>query len=354
MSSKIQISKIEKSRISEVDFDNLIFGREFSDHMFEVDYENGEWVNARIRPLANLSIHPGNLAWHYGQSIFEGMKASLSKDGIPTLFRPEKHVERINESATRMCMPTISEELFLDAINKLVYLDKDWIPKEKGSALYIRPLMIAMDEAIGVRPSERYKFLIMTLPVGPYYPKPVSLKADTKYIRAGQGGVGEAKTAGNYAASLYPAKLAKEEGYDQIMWLDALEFKYIQEVGTMNIFFVLKNNIVLTPITNGTILKGITRDSMIKVMKSKNIDVVERLISIDEIVEAHNNGELLEVFGTGTAAVVAAVSKFKYKDKVYNLDNKSSLGAELKNYIDELRFGTIKDDFNWIKPISAT
>lgn len=343
---KINISKTDSSRLSQIDFDNLPFGKFFSDHMFVADYADGEWKDFRITPLENLSIHPGNLAWHYGQSIFEGMKASKSKDGIPMLFRPEEHIYRLNASARRMCMPEFPEEMFLEAVNTLVHMEQAWIPPQAGSALYIRPLMFAMDEALGVRPSATYKMVIMTLPVGPYYPKPVSLLAEETYIRAANGGVGEAKTAGNYAGSLYPAKLAKEAGYDQIMWLDAKEFKYIQEVGTMNIFFVIGDK-VITPETTGTILKGITRKTAIEILKFNGYAVEERPITIDEVVEAHKAGDLKEVFGSGTAAVIAKVSKIGYRGKDMELSGETVVGDLIKNTINGLRLGTETDHWNW-------
>lgn len=353
MSRSINIYPTENSKISQVDFDNIPFGQVFSDHMFVADYINGEWQNAEIKELAPFMVHPGNLAWHYGQSIFEGMKATATADGTPLLMRPEKHIERLNASASRMCMPNFPEELFLEAIDKLVWLDRAWIPKEKGSALYIRPLMIAMDEALGVRPSETYKLLIFTLPVGPYYDKPVSLLAEDTYVRAAQGGVGEAKTAGNYAASLQPAKIAKVKGYDQIMWMDAKEFKYIQEVGTMNIFFVIDGKVV-TPRLSGTILKGITRDSVIHILKSEGYEVIEKDLHIDEVVDAHKNGTLQEIFGTGTAAVVANVHKFAYENHDYDVDvDTYKISPFLKKYIEELRAGEREDKFGWIKMLGA-
>jgi len=346
--SSLKITKVATSKVSELDFNNIPFGKVFTDHMYVADYIDGKWTNKEIVPLHELSIHPGNLAWHYGQSIFEGMKATRDAEGTPLLFRPEEHIIRLNASARRMCMPEFSQEDFLEAVNELVSLEKAWIPPQAGSALYLRPFMIAMDDAIGVRPSDTYKFIICALPVGPYYAQPVNLLAETTYIRAAQGGVGEAKTAGNYAASLYPAKLAKEKGYDQIMWLDAKEFKYVQEVGTMNIFFVIGDEIV-TPQTDGTILKGITRKTIIEILRSKGYTVTERLVPIDEIVEAYNNGQLKEVFGTGTAAVIAKVAKIKYKDTVMNLDPESYEIANLAyDTINGLRNRTIPDTYGWV------
>jgi len=344
----LKITKVQTSAVSNIDFENIPFGKTFTDHMFIADYIDGEWTNMEIVPLSKLSIHPGNLAWHYGQSIFEGMKATRDAEGTPLLFRPEQHIYRLNASARRMCMPEFPEEAFLEAVHTLVRLEKNWIPPQEGSALYIRPFMFAMDEAIGVRPSDTYKFIICTLPVGPYYSKPVKLKAEETYIRAAQGGVGEAKTAGNYAASLYPAKLAKEEGYDQIMWLDAKEFKYIQEVGTMNIFFVIGDE-VITPATEGTILKGITRMTIMEILRDNGYTVTERRISIDEVMEAADKGELKEVFGTGTAAVIAVVDEIKYRDKIVHLNPNDYIVAPLaKSTINGLRNRTIADSKGWV------
>ncbi|WP_235296244.1 branched-chain amino acid aminotransferase [Portibacter marinus] len=350
---EIKITKTKKSKIHEVDMNNIPFGQVFSDHMFVADYKNGEWINAEIKPVENLSLHPANLALHYGQSVFEGMKASVKRDGTPCLLRPEMHAKRINLSAERMCMPAIPEELFLEALHKLVGLDSDWIPPHDGSALYIRPYMFATDEYLGVRPSKSYKFIILTLPVGPYYTKPVSLKAETQYVRAAHGGVGEAKAAGNYAASLYPAKKAVEEGFDQVLWLDAKEFKYVQEVGTMNIFFVI-DDVVVTPQTDGTILKGITRDSFITIFKDHGYKVEERLVSIDEIFEAAEQEKLSEVFGAGTAAVVSKVHKIHHDGREINLDTKSYKVADLAyDIITGLRNGTVEDKYDWIVPVEV-
>jgi branched-chain amino acid aminotransferase len=350
---EIKVTLTENSGLGEVDFSDIPFGRVFSDHMFMADYIDGEWKNLEIKPVAKLSIHPAMMALHYGQSIFEGLKASMTKDGTPVLFRPDAHARRFNASADRMCMPEFPEELFLEAITKLVAIDKDWVPKQRGSSLYVRPIMMATDEFIGVRASEKYKFMIITLPVGPYYSRPVSLLAETTYTRAAQGGVGEAKCAGNYAGALYPARLARQQGYDQVLWLDAKEFKYIQEVGTMNIFFVIKDQVV-TPATFGTILKGITRASAIEVLRDKGYDVDVRKISIDEIVEAHLAGELQECFGVGTAALVAHVDKIKYKDMIMELPQTQKVSKIVKDEINSLREGTVLDTRGWVWPISVT
>ena len=353
--NNIKITKTEHSRLPSVDFDNIPFGQTFSDHMFSADYIDGKWQNIEIIPFGDLSISPVNLALHYGQSIFEGMKAFVKSNGTPTLFRPEKHVERINASANRMMMPTLTEELFLEAVHTLVDLEKEWIPKAKGSALYLRPVMFAMDAMLGVKVSQTYKFLIIAGPVGPYYPAPVKLLAESEYIRAAIGGVGEAKTAGNYAASLLPAHLAKEKGFDQVMWLDAKEFKYVQEAGTMNLFFVFKDKVV-TPETSGAILKGITRMSIIEILKEDGVTVEERPISMDEIIAAHKSGELTEMFGSGTAAVVANVSGFSYKDELYPLSDPKThdTANNLRKRINDMRAGDIEDKFGWVIDVKSS
>ena len=350
----ISITRSKTSRLDQVDFNNLPFGRLFSDHMFIADYYDGAWHNPRIEPFHNFSIHPATMALHYGQEIFEGMKASKSFDGTPMLFRPEDHARRFNASAERMCMPSVPVDLFINGLTKLVQIDQGWIPPQEGSAMYIRPTMIAMDEFIGVKPSQTYKFFIILGPVGPYYPKPVRLLAETKYVRAVNGGTGEAKAAGNYAGALLPAKMAQDKGFDQVLWLDPHEFKYIQESGTMNIFFVIDGK-VLTPPLFGTILKGITRDSAIHLLREAGYTVEEYPLTIQEVVDAYHKGTLQEAFGTGTAAVVSHVSDIAYKDLVMELPpmEKRKVGEFVKSSIDHLRSGTMKDTHGWIVPISV-
>lgn len=355
MKYNIKITKAKESRLAEVDFNNIPFGRVFSDHMFIVDYIDGNWVDPRIEPFGRFSMHPAAMALHYGQAIFEGMKASKSYDGRPMLFRPEMHAQRINKSAHRLCMPAIPEDLFIEALHHLVGLDSDWIPPQEGSALYIRPFMFANDEFIGVKPSENYRFLIITGPVGPYYPKPVSLRVEQEYARcAVHGGTGEAKAAGNYAGSLLPAKLAQKDGFDQVMWLDSNEFKFVQEVGTMNIFFVIDGKVV-TPALDGGILAGITRDSIIKIFREKGYQVEERRIAVDELADAYRAGKLQEVFGAGTAAVVAHVSKVSYGDLLMELPPVESrkLGEMVKAEINGIRSGKIKDTHGWVVPVKS-
>lgn len=349
--TSLKIIKNENSKLDQVDFDNIPFGRTFTDHMFVAEYKDGEWGEMRIQPFGNFSIHPANIAWHYGQSIFEGMKATKSVDGTAMLFRPEMHAQRINKSAERMCMPAFPEDAFMDAVYTLVKLEQDWIPSQEGSALYLRPYMVAMDEFIGVQVAKSYMFVIFCCPVGPYYSKDIRLKADPVYIRAAEGGTGEAKAAGNYAGSLYPAQLAKSEGFDQIMWLDAKEHKYIQEVGTMNIFFVIDDT-VITPPTSGTILKGITRDSVLTILKDNNYNLDIRDITINEILTAGKEGRLKEVFGSGTAAVIANVKEISYNGEAVELDTSSyKVAPFLKDTINGIRSTRLEDPYGWTVPI---
>lgn len=348
MSYNFQISKVSQSSLPNVDFNNLPFGKTFSDHMFVADYIDGKWTNLEIKPIEPIPTHPGNMAWHYGQAIFEGMKATRDEAGHALLFRPELHAKRLNNSARRMCMPEVPEDLFLQALHTLVDLEKAWIPPQAGSALYIRPFMYATDWTIGVKASETYKFIIFVMPVGPYYTNPVKLLAQDTFVRAVVGGVGEAKTAGNYAASLLPATMARKEGFDQVMWLDGVHKKYIQEVGTMNIFFVVGDEI-LTPNLDGAILDGITRKCMIELFKDQGYTVTERPITIDEILKASADGTLVEIFGTGTAAVVAPVSHLKYKDTTIELDMaKRKISKWAYDTINGIRNRTIADKFGWI------
>ena len=354
MKENITITKTSHSRLATVDFDNLPFGRVFSDHMFIADYENGAWTNARIEPFGKFMMHPANMALHYGQSIFEGMKAFKTNDGKPVLFRPEMHARRINASGARMSMPAIPESLFLEALHTLIGIDHGWIPNQQGSSLYIRPYVFATDEFIGVRPSESYRFIVFTCPVGPYYADPVSLKADTKHVRAVPGGTGEAKAAGNYGGALLPAQLAKAEGFDQVMWMDGKHFRYVQEVGTMNIFFVVGDE-VWTPETDGAILKGITRDSIITLLGQSGMEVVQKQVDIHELMDAYKSGLLTEAFGAGTAAVVAPISKIAYQKEVmtFAAPKPDDLSVTLKETINGIRMGTIDDPYGWIVPVEV-
>ncbi len=347
----VTITPTTESRLHSVDFTDLPFGKVISDHMFVVDYDGQQWVNARITPYQNLNIAPSNLALHYGQSIFEGLKAS-KRDGEPVLFRPEMNARRLNASAERMCMPTLPEDLFVQACKMLVDLDRDWVPDQDGYSLYLRPVMFATDEYFGVHASEKYTFIIFTGPVGPYYAKPIKLWVEEVFTRAAQGGTGEAKCAGNYASSLLPAARAKQAGYDQVMWMDSVEKKYVQEAGTMNLFFVIDGKVV-TPATTGTILRGITRESFMTLLKEWGYSVEDRLLSIAEISDAYWRGQLQECFGAGTAALVSHVSSITWRDRQLELppvdDTHRPVGTRLKRYLNRLRMGLEPDRYGWLQ-----
>ena len=356
MNYPINVQLIGKSQVENIDFSSLPFGRTFSDHMFIADYYDGDWRDCRIVPYGDLSYAPSMMAIHYGQSIFEGMKANVSRQtGKPVLFRAERHAQRLNKSCDRLGMPSVPQDLFLEAINTLVQIDKRWVPQTEGSALYIRPVVFATDECLGVRASERYRFLVFTGPVGPYYPKPVDILVAQKYVRAFPGGVGFAKAAGNYAATLKPAEMAKTMGFDQILWLDGIDFKYLQECGTMNIFVVIDGK-VLTPPTTDTILDGVTRNSIIHLLKDKGIDVETRPIEIDELVQAHKNGTLDEMFGSGTAAVLSHVNTITYQDQTYDLPAISDrkIGPMIKQLLIEIKEHHVDESYGWVTEAKST
>lgn len=337
--------------------ENLVFGKVFTEHVFEMDYDlsKGGWLEPKIKKLENLSIHPAAMVFHYGQALFEGLKAYKTVDNRVALFRPEKNIERLNNSARRLCIPEVDPELALKWLLELVKIDQDWIPTKPGYSLYIRPFIIATEACFGVRPAEQYKFMILLSPVGPYYPegfKPVSIMVTDKYVRAVRKGTGEAKAAGNYAASLAGQVDAKKENYTQVLWLDAIEQKYIEEVGAMNIF-VRFNDEVATPKLSGSILPGITRMSVIQILKDWGMNINERLISIDEMVQRYDKGELIEVFGSGTAAVISSVNKLKYHEKIMKFgdDEAGELATKLYNEVTGIQYGKIEDKHNWLKYI---
>ncbi len=346
---KIRIEPIKESRLDQYKNSPLIFGRVFSDHMFVADYENGAWSSYRIVPYDNISLQPSCLVFHYGQAIFEGMKAYKTSENKVLLFRPEDNIERFNKSAIRMCMPTFNEEDFLEALKELVKIDEKWIPEGENKSLYIRPFMIATDEYLGVKPSEKYRFIIITSPVGSYYSEPVKVKIETHYTRAVEGGTGFAKSAGNYAGSLYPTKLAHEQGYQQLLWTDAQEHKYFEESGTMNVMFYFKDKGLVTPNLSNTILNGVTRSTVLDVARKWGITVTERRVSVDEVIEGLKNGNLLEAFGTGTAATIASISHIKYENTEFTLPtlDANSFSKKVVKYLDELRRGVIADEFGW-------
>jgi branched-chain amino acid aminotransferase len=347
MSYNIKITPIEKSKIDTVDINNIIMGFSFSDHMFICDYQNGKWQNPRIEPLALIPTHPAAMALHYGQAIFEGMKATLGKDGTPLLFRPNENAKRLNFSADRMGMPTFPEDLFVESLKKLVAMEKNWIPTKEGSALYLRPFMYADEAFIGMRAATSFKFIVMASPSGPIYSHKIKLYAETKYIRAANGGTGEAKAAGNYAAAIRPTEYAKSKGYDQVLWLDAQHFEHIQEVGTMNIFFKIAGKFI-TPDLSGSILSGITRLSVIDVLRDKGYEVTERPITITEIKEAHANGTLEEAFGAGTAVGIAMVQEIGNQDFTLRFPEENPVSEMVKQTLNDIKLQKIEDNFGWI------
>jgi len=350
---QIELRRADRSRIQEVDFNNLPFGKHFSDHMFVADFIDGEWTNQMVVPFDNFSLSPSLTSLHYGQSIFEGMKAYKNEAGEVQMFRPMANFERINESARRMCMATLPEEVFMGGLEMLLRVDADWVPTQPDSSLYIRPYMFALDASLGVAPAKTYRFCIFTCPVGTYYAKPPKLKVETEYIRSAPGGVGYAKCAGNYAASMYPTMLAQQAGYDQLIWTDAREHKYIEESGTMNIMFVIDGKLV-TPATSDTILRGITRDSILKVARSWGMPVEERLVSVEEVINGIETGRLTEAFGAGTAVVVSPYALIGYNGHDYMLPENAtddSFAIRIKNYLTDVRTGKIADEFGWMHTV---
>lgn len=349
--NKIDIQKqiVEKSRLQDIDENNLNFGRVFSDHMFMADYSQGEWNNLRIVPYGKMEFSPALMTLHYSQTIFEGLKAYRSDSGNINLFRPLRNWERLNRSAERICMPSIPEEVFMGGLIELLRQDSNWVPRQEGQTLYIRPFMIATDEFIGLKASETYRFIIITSPVASYYANPVKVKIETHFTRAVEGGTGYAKTGGNYAASLYPAKLAKEEGYDQLIWTDGRSHQYIEEAGTMNLMFKVDNKII-TASLGDSVLPGVTRDSVLQLARDKGIVVDERKVSVKEIIEYAQNGKIEEVFGVGTAATVAPIALIGYEGKNYPMPqiNENTFAFQAKQTLINLCKGRESDKFGWI------
>lgn len=350
----ISIRKAETSKLKELSLDNMPFGRFFSDHMLEADYENGEWKNIEIKPYQPLLLSPSVAALHYGQAIFEGIKAYKDRNGNPFIFRPQDNFRRFNISAARMEMPQVPEELFMEGMRQLVELDKNWIPSKEDHSLYIRPFMFSSDELIGVRPSDTYKFMIILSPTGPYYSAPMRIYVEEKYVRAVPGGVGFAKAAGNYGSSMLATAEAKRKGYDQVLWTDAFEHKYVQEIGTMNVFFIIGDKAVTPGLELGTILEGVTRMSTITLLKEMGYKVEERRVSIDELMEAYKKGELKEVFGTGTAATITLIRELRYKDFVMEFDvNTWKAGPTVKKWITDIREGRREDKYGWMYKVNG-
>lgn len=344
----IRIQQTSNSRIDELDESNIPFGQLYSDHMFVADYKDGAWQDLRIEPYQNISISPANSALHYGITIFEGLKAYRNPAGEVMIFRPEANAKRLNVSAERMCIPEVPESLFMDALTELVKLDSSWVPSSPNTALYIRPFVFGTDEYIGIRPSENFRFMIITCPVGAYYSQPVNVKIETEYSRAFEGGTGFAKAGGNYAASLYPAKLAQQKGFHQLIWTDAKTHEYIEESGTMNIMFIVDGKLITAP-TSGTILKGITRNSVLTIARDWDMEVEERPVAVKEIITAAKEGRIQEVFGVGTAATIAPIAKIGFKDDVYELNHsdQGKFSSKILKELNDIRTGVIEDRYGW-------
>lgn len=348
-SLNLDLQQVKRSRLSEVDFHDLPFGKIYTDHMFMADYADGEWKNFRIVPFGHMSVSPATPAIHYGQSIFEGLKAHHSPSGEALIFRPLDNLRRMNISAERMCMPSLPEEIFMESLNELIELDRKWIPTSEGSSLYIRPFMFSADEYIGIRPSLSFTYMVILSPAGTYYSSPVKVKIETHYTRAAQGGTGYAKAGGNYGGAIYPAKLAQDQGYHQLIWTDGKDHKYIEESGTMNVMFVIEDTLV-TPALSDSILAGITRDSVLKLAREWGLPVQERKISVAEIIEGLEKGRVKEAFGVGTAATIAHIELIGYEGKDHLLPPVENRVFANKVYqeLDGIKHGTRPDKFGWI------
>ncbi len=344
----IKINKAPKSRIEEVDFNDLEFGKVISDHMFISDYSDGEWNNVRIEPFGQISFSPTILALHYGQMVFEGMKAFHMQDGNISIFRIEKHYERFMRSLERMCMPPMSYRLFEESITNLIKLDAAWVPKSAGSSLYIRPFVFASEERFGVKISSEYKYIIFSGPVGPYYDKPLRVKVEHQFVRAARGGTGYAKCAGNYGASFYPAHLAKMQGFDQVLWTDGSPDLNIEESGTMNVMFVI-DGVLVTPPLSDSILDGVTRDSFLTLAHELGVHTQQRTVSALELEEALKNNILQEAFGTGTAALSTYIQSIDIKGKDYSVPvpGENGVMTRIKNLLMDIRTGKAPDKYNW-------
>lgn len=344
---KINTTRIKQSRIDEVDFQRLEFGAHTTDHMLVNEYMTGKWQEPRILPFEDFSISPASLSLHYGQTVFEGMKAFRMKKGSINIFRIDKHFERFNLSLERMCMPPVSQELFYEGLGQLIAIDRAWVPDKPGTALYIRPFMIATEARLGVKISEEYKFMIICGPVPDLYAKPIKVKVERHFTRAAPGGTGYAKCGGNYGASFYPTKLARAEGYDQVLWTDATQHAFIEESGMMNVLFVINNELVTAPLSD-SILDGVTRDSLLTLAGDLGIPHVERPISVQELREAFAEGTISEAFGAGTAAVVAPIELINIDNSDYRLPvTESSVSSRLKKQLEEIRTGVSTDIHGW-------
>lgn len=336
--------------------DPLAFGTIFTDHMFVMDYTDGTgWHDPRIEPYKPFLLDPAAIVLHYGQTVFEGLKAYLNEDKEVVLFRPEENMKRLNRSNDRLCMPMFDEKFVLSALKELISLDKDWIPDRPGTSLYVRPFIFATQPYLGVAPSKTYRLMIILSPVGPYYKEgvnPVKIAVESQYVRAAVGGTGSAKTAGNYAGAMKAQEVAEAEGYSQVLWLDAKEHRYIEEVGAMNVFFKI-NGEIITPSLNGSILEGITRKSVIELLIDWDVPVTERKVSIEEIMEANRAGTLEEAFGTGTAAVISPIGELFFEGEKCEINHNEIGELSLKLYetITGIQTGKVEDPFNWVVPV---
>lgn len=345
--SGLKIQKSESSRISSVDFDNLTFGQIFSDHMMMCDYEDGKWQNPVIKPYGPITLDPSTRVFHYGQAIFEGMKAFKDDENKVWMFRPEENIKRFNKSSKRLAIPEFPESLFLEGLIKLINLDRDWVQKGFGNSLYIRPFVIATESGVAAAPSQQYKFMIICSPAKAYYSGDVRVVFAEEYSRSANGGVGFAKAAGNYGAQFYPTNLAKEQGFQQIVWTDASHHEFLEEAGTMNVFFRVGDTLLTAP-TSDRILDGVTRKSVLKLAEDTDIDVEVRRVKVAEIIEAAENGSLKEMFGTGTAATINPIKGFGYKDLKYEIpDQESSFASYFKNRLMEIQYNKGEDKFDW-------
>ncbi|WP_158825253.1 branched-chain amino acid aminotransferase [Mucilaginibacter lacusdianchii] len=344
----IKITKTNHSRLAETDFDNLVFGHTFADHMFVADYADGEWKNFQIVPYGEIGLSPAISALHYGQAFFEGLKAYKHEDGTVSVFRPDKNAARFNKSAQRLCMPDLPEDIFVQSIAALVDVDRDWVPTAENHSLYIRPFMFATDPYLGVVPSKTYKFMVLTGPVGPYFSKPLRVKIETEYTRAAEGGFGYAKAAGNYAGAMLPTRRAVEQGFDQMIWTDAKEHLYAEEMGAANVMFVLDGTLV-TPSTRDTILDGVTRNTVLAIARDWGMPIEERRVSIAEIIEGAKSGKLTDAFGAGTAATIAPVGSIFYEGEEYHLSDPASreFSTKLFKKLNDIRYGRVADEHGW-------
>ncbi len=345
----LKITKASRTKINDQPLENIPFGKFFTDHMLVADYKDGEWSSPEILPYAPLMMEPSLAAIHYGQSIFEGVKAYKNPSGDPQIFRPEDNYHRFNISASRMQMPEVPQHIFIEGMKQLIKLDQDWIPSKADHSLYIRPFMFSTDVSLGVKPSDTYKFMIILSPTGPYYNTPMRIYVEEEFVRAAPGGVGYAKAAGNYGAAMFATAEAKSKGYDQVLWTDALEHKFVQECGTMNVFFIIGDTAITPGLEMGTILAGVTRDSVIQLLTDMGLKVEERRLNIDEVIKAHQEGTLREVFGTGTAATISLIKELRYKeyDMHFDVDN-WKIAPEVKKNLNDIRYGRAEDTHGWM------